>query len=107
MGVQDILNEIKEITTKENCKCLYRGEPKNYPKVSSKLYRDLQENDIDSPNVFITQKYELMYAQDQMQEPHFGPLVLAPFFMLLTDMRSSSLPSSNILVGAPYSSILP
>lgn len=82
MGVQDILNEIKEITTEENCKCLYRGEPKNYPEVSSKLYRDLKENELDFLNVFITQKDELMYARDQMQEPHFGPpgVEFGPFF---------------------------
>lgn len=82
MGVQDILDEIKAITTAENCKCLYRGEPKNYSKVSSKLYRDLRKNEPNSPNVFNTQKDELMYARDQMQEPHFGPsgVEFGPFF---------------------------
>ena len=80
-----ILEIISEIGKKsENGDYIYRGEPECYPKVSSALYRKLEESKIEHPERIVEQVQEAelaeaknyIYETDQFelltQLQHFG-----------------------------------
>ncbi len=77
--ILEIINEIDKKS--ENGNYIYRGEPECYPKVSSTLYRKLEESKIEQPEKMVegVQEVELAYAKKYINE--------ADPFELLTQLQ--------------------
>ena len=74
-GPRTDLNRILEIISKigkmsENSDYIYRGEPECYPKISSTLYRELEESKIENPERIVekVQEAELAEAKKYISE---------------------------------------
>ena len=70
--VDNIINEIESKAADGDY--IYRGEPKRYPKVSSSLYREYAEIDIETFDLTEAQSEMLKIAREHIGESPVGPL---------------------------------